>query len=100
MKAMILRRNDRGRGLDVGWRYGDGAGARELFWATVPDVAALRELIAHVAQLGEPFTPPSAATIVAAAGGDARILALRVLRSDLTVDDTLHPVACPPPARP
>ena len=31
MKAMTLRRNPHGRGVDVGWRYGAGDDAVEVF---------------------------------------------------------------------
>ena len=72
MKAMILRRDGRGRAIDVGWRYGDGAAARELFWATARDGAALRDLIVDTRRVGEAFTPPTEAAIAAATGDATR----------------------------
>jgi hypothetical protein len=65
MKTMILRRNIRGRGIDVGWRFGDGPDARVYVWTTVRDGAALARLIADVRQVGEPFLPPTPAQIAA-----------------------------------
>jgi hypothetical protein len=65
MKTMILRRNALEHGIDVGWRFGDGPEARDYFWATVRDAAALATLIADVRQVGEPFVPPSPAELAA-----------------------------------
>ena len=96
MKAMILCRNSRGRGINVGWRYGDNPQARELFWATVPDAVLLGALIVQTWQLGEPFAPPSAATVDAAASGDARALAGCVLRGELAVVDAARLVEAYP----
>ena len=65
MKAMILRYNRLGRGIDVGWRFGTRAEMREIFWATTPDVLSLRTVIATAQQMGEVFTPPTEAAIAA-----------------------------------
>jgi hypothetical protein len=99
MKAMIFRRNARARGIDVGWRYGDGADARAVFWATARDVAALRALITDVRRLGEAFAPPCAAAIDAAAAGDLRGLARCVLDGAIAAPDALGLLEAIPDAR-